>query len=198
MDDLFKALRTATEKWTALDEAQWARLADIFVVRQVAARAYVSLPGDAAHELLFVCQGLLRFYYVSEDGKESNKAFIAENEFAGPLASAMLNLPIYYGIQALEPTTVLVAPFTQFTALYQENPVFERLGRRLAELLLVRKELRTRSMLEQSAMERYHDFVQANPELLHRVPQYHLASYLGITEVSLSRLKNASRKLPES
>ena len=198
MDDLFKALRTATEKWAALDESQWARLADIFTVRQVAARAYVSLPGDATHELLFVCQGLLRFYYVSEDGKESNKAFIAENEFAGPLASAMLNLPIYYGIQALESTTILVAPFTQFTALYQEDPVFERLGRRLAELLLVRKELRTRCMLEQSAMERYLDFVQTHPELLHRVPQYHLASYLGINGVSLSRLKNASRKLPES
>ena len=80
-----------------------------FTVRRVAARAYISLPGDATHELLFVCQGLLRFYYVSGDGKESNKAFIAENEFAGPLASAMLNLPIYYGIQALEPTTLLAA-----------------------------------------------------------------------------------------
>ena len=147
-------------------------------------------PGDETHELLFCCQGVLRFYYLSADGKETNKAFIAENEFAGPLASTMLGLPVYYGIQALEQTDYLVAPLSQFTALYSANPLFERIGRKLAELLLMRKELRMRSMLEQTATERYLDFKAKNPSLINRIPQYQLASYLGISEVSLSRLKN--------
>jgi len=101
----------------------------------------------------------------------------------------MLNLPVYYGIQALEPTTYLVAPLEQFTALYTVDPLFERIGRKLAELLLIRKELRMRSMLEQTATERYLDFIQKNPSLAERIPQYQLAAYLGISEVSLSRLK---------
>ena len=69
--------------------------------------------------------------------------------------------------------------------------MFERLGRKLIESLLVRKELRTRSLLQQSAKERYLSFLETYPHLVARIPQYQLASYLGITEVSLSRLKNS-------
>ena len=89
-----------------------------------------------------------------------------------------------------------IAP--EFTELYSHDLVYERLGRKLAEQLLVRKELRMRSMLEQSASERYLEFVKKYPDLVDRIPQYHLASYLGITEVSLSRLKNSRRNLAES
>jgi hypothetical protein len=61
--------------------------------------------------------------------------------------------------------------------------------------LLVRKELRTRSLLQQNAKERYLSFLETYPNLADRIPQYQLASYLGITEVSISRIKNA---LPSS
>ncbi len=191
-------LRDGFSQWAALPKPQWQQLATIFRVRHAAQREFVTQPGDDKHELIFVCQGLLRFYYLSADGKETNKAFIAENEFAGPLASAMLGLPLYFGIQALEGTTMLVAPFSDFTALYDQHPLFERLGRKLAEQLLVRKELRMRSMLEKSAHERYLEFLNTNPQLVHRIPQYHLASYLGITEVSLSRIKNSMTKTTPS
>ena len=185
-------LRNSFSKWAELSDEQWATLSNIFRIKEVAAKNSVAFPGDNRHELIFVCKGLLRFYFISSDGKESNKAFIVENEFAGPLASAMLGLPIYYGIEALEDTTMQVANFNDFTELYSKDLVFERIGRKLAERLLVRKELRTRSMLEQNARERYLKLLAENPKLIKRVPQYHMASYLGITEVSLSRLKNKS------
>lgn len=189
----FDQLHTAVSAWVTLDKAQWKALANTFATCHAQPREHIGLPGDTKHDLIFVSDGLLRFYYLSPDGKESNKAFVAENEFAGPLASAMLGLPLYYGIEALEETTMLVAPLADFTALYHQHAVFERLGRKLAELLLVRKELRTRSLLEQTAYQRYEAFLNEHPTLVQRIPQYHLASYLGITEVSLSRLKNANR-----
>ncbi|MEM9774555.1 MAG: Crp/Fnr family transcriptional regulator [Chloroflexota bacterium] len=194
IDQHLQALKDAFEQWAPLSELQWAMLSSIFKVRRADAKADVALPGDTEHELIFVGEGLLRFYFLAADGKESNKAFIAENEFAGPLASASLGLPLYYGIQAIEDTTMLYANFKDFTALYDEDFVFERLGRKLAELLLIRKELRTRSLLEKSAGERYSEFLEKHPDLVDRVPQYHLATYLGVTEVSLSRLKNARTK----
>ncbi|WP_414588554.1 Crp/Fnr family transcriptional regulator [Scytonema sp. PCC 10023] len=126
---------------------------------------------------------------MTDDGMESNKAFIAENTFAGSLAAYNLDLPIVYGVQALEPTMLLTASFSDFVALFDQHPIFDRLGRKLAEWLLIRKELRARSLLQQQATERYLDFVKQYPDLVKRVPQYHIASYLGITEVSLSRLK---------
>ena len=182
-------LRNAIAQWVTLSDLQWAKLRTIFRQREVPSREFVALPGAETHELLFVCQGLLRFYYVAGDGRETNKAFIAENEFAGPLASSALALPLYYGIEALEPSDLLVAPFSDFSGLFEQDPMFDRLGRKLAERLLIRKELRTRSLLQQNASDRYRDFVRQHPDLIDRVPQYHIASYLGITEVSLSRLK---------
>ena len=197
-DKLFTNMRQELSHWTEMTDEQWEKLQAIFKLRSADSKEMIGFPGDSEHELIFVGQGLLRFYYLSADGKENNKAFIAENQFAGPLASAALGLPLYYGIEALEDTAFLVANFSDFTNLYDEDIVFERLGRKLAELLLIRKELRTRSLLEKTAGERYTDLLAEHPELIQRVPQYHLASYLGITEVSLSRLKNSRTNRAEA
>ena len=185
----FERMRDALKGWVSLSELQWQTLAAIFRVKQVEAHRHLFYPGSNEHELLFVYRGLLRFYYPAEDGSESNKAFVAENAFAGALAASALKLPVIYGVEALEDTTLLAAKLIDVTALYDEHPVFDRLGRKLTELLLTRKELRARSFLQQNARARYLDFLKEHPDLITRVPQYHIASYLGVTEVSLSRLK---------
>jgi CRP-like cAMP-binding protein len=188
---LYQQLRTALVQWVDLTEPQWRSLASIFRVRTVQRQEHVLLPGAGVQELSFVCRGLLRFYCLADDGLESNLVFVAENRFACPLSTFSANLPLIYGIQAIEPTTYLTARYTDFFALCDQDPVFDRLGRRLSELSLTSKELRTRSLLQQQAQDRYLDFVRQHPNLAQRVPQYHIASYLGITEVSLSRLKRA-------
>lgn len=182
-------MRKALAKWVRLDDRQWSQLTEIFGSKTVKPRQNILLPHTSVHEIYFVCDGLLRFYYLSNEGVESNKAFVAENTFAGALAALALELPVLYGIQALEPTTYLVAQLQDFVDLYKRDCVFEKLGRKFAEWLLIRKELRTRSLLQQQAKQRYISFVRDYPKLVLRVPQYHIASYLGITEVSLSRIK---------
>ena len=190
----YQQMRNALSSWVNLSNDQWRQLAKIFQSRTVNHREHILLPDTAVHEIYFVCHGLLRFYYLSDDGVESNKAFIPENTFAGSLAALALNLSVLYGIQALEPTTYLVTQFSEFVALFEQDPVFERLGRKFAEWLLIRKELRTRSLLQQQGQQRYLTFAQDYPELVARIPQYHIASYLGITEVSLSRIKRSLKQ----
>jgi CRP-like cAMP-binding protein len=187
----FQQLNEIIKMWIDLSEAQWRLLTSIFRVRQLKNKEFVDLPNSEAHEILFVCQGLLRFYYINDEGAESNKAFIAENEFACPVASAILKLPIFYGIQAIEPTVLVSAKYKDFIELCDEHPIYERIGRKLNESLLIHKELRARSLLQNDATERYLEFVKKSPHLIERVPQYHIASYLGMTEVSLSRIKNS-------
>lgn len=184
-------MRAALTPWVNLAEPQWRTLASIFHPRAVDYHEYIIHPGSHAHHLFFVCSGLIRFYYVDDDGMESNKAFIIENQFAGSLAAFALDQPVLYGVQALEPTTMLVASYADFVALYDHHPAFDRVGRKLAEWLLLGKEIRTRSLLQHQASERYQEFVRYYPHLMNRVPQYHIASYLGITDVSLSRIKRA-------
>ena len=87
-----------------------------------------------------------------------------------------------------------MAYYHEFVALFDEHPIFDRLGRRLAEWFLVRKELRTLSLLQHQAKDRYLVFKEHFPQIVERVPQYHIASYLGMTEVTLSRLKRGLRQ----
>ena len=114
----------------------------------------------------------------------------------GPLGAARLGLPTTYGVQALEPTRYWAAPYPSLLALYQAQPVYERFGRELAERLLVHKERRARSLLQEDAATRYRQFVEGEPGLGQRVPLYHVASYLGITPESLSRIRRADRTRP--
>ena len=184
-----EALAAAAVAQTGVSAAAAARLAGAFSLREVAARAPVARPGSSAHEVLFVARGLLRFYYPGEGGAEANKAFVAEGAFAGALAAAELGVPILYGIEALEASTVLAAPVAELAARMEADPALERFGRRLAERILARKERRSRSLLLQSATERYLDFCHTHPDLVQRVPQHHIASLLGMSAVHLSRVR---------
>ena len=189
MTDARRALADAARQWAPLSDAQVAALADAFETRDVDAREPVALPGSDRHHVLFVAQGLLRFYYPTPDGRESNKAFVSEGEFAGALAAAGLGVPILYGIEALEPTRLLAATVERWSALLDTDPAFERVGRKLAERILIRKEQKARSLMVEDARARYLAFVEARPDLVQRVPLYHIASYLGVTDVHLSRVR---------
>ncbi|MEM6645604.1 MAG: Crp/Fnr family transcriptional regulator [Bacteroidota bacterium] len=184
-------LHAAVRCWMTPTDAAQQAFGALFTAHEVAANALVSLPGTMQHELVFVCDGLLRFYYPAAEGKQANKAFITANTFAGAYAASALGTPVLYGVQALEPTRLLAADFAAVRALYDAHPSLDRFGRRLAEWMLMRKEARSRSLLQRNATERYRQFVADHPDLVQRVPQYHIASYLGITEVTLSRLRRA-------
>lgn len=192
MSDPRDQLRDALGRWVDLTEGEWQRLSEIYAPRTMKAGAHVAQPGGETHEMLFVTEGLLRFYYVGKAGAESNKAFVAENDFAGPLVAASRGLPLDYGVQALEPTTLLAAPYLAFRRLVEEDGrTFERLARCMTEHLLAHKEIRTHALLQESARQRYLTFVEVHPEIVQRIPQYHIASYLGITDVHLSRIRRA-------
>ena len=100
-----------------------------------------------------------------------------------------MGVPAPYSVQALEPTVALSAAWADLEALYDRHPALERLGRRIAERIAVKKELRERALLELTATERYQAFVRDEPALFARLPLYHVASYVGVTEVSLSRIR---------
>lgn len=187
-EDLYRRLREALSRWAELPDPRWEELASIFRVKRVSEGAYPLHPGDEDYDLMFVGEGLLRIYYIDEEGRESNKAFPAEDGFAGPLATALLGMPSRYGIQALEDSVLLAARYADYFALLDRHPAFDRLGRKIVEWVLGQRELREQSLLQKSTRERYLEFRRRHPELIERIPQYQVASYLGVTDVTLSRL----------
>jgi CRP-like cAMP-binding protein len=187
--DSFEALVEFASRWVTADAETWTDFQDSFRERSFGPGEHLVFAGDSLSEVFFVAGGLLRLYYSDREGREWNKAFTAEGGFAGSLASGLLGVPAPYSIQALELTSVLVATWADLEALYDRHPALERLGRRIAERIAVKKELRERAFLELTPTERYEAFVHDEPALFARLPLFHVASYVGVTEVSLSRIR---------
>lgn len=145
--------------------------------------------GDIANSVFFICSGLVRFYYISEEGKEYNKSFSHENQFAGAVQYAAQPEPCRFYIQALEPTHTLAISLEGLNTLYQESLAWANLGRLHMESLAVRKTSREAGFLLDSAEQRYKTFLAQEPGLVQRLPLYQIASYLGITDVALSRIR---------
>jgi len=145
--------------------------------------------GEYARHLYFIHSGLLRLFYTSTEGKERNKAFYGPGQATGAVSAAIAGTAAPFSIQALEPCLLVQADLNQ---LYREAPGQPELSRLLIELLadaFIRNEQREAMLLTCSAEQRYQWLVDNEPELTRRLPQFHLASYIGVDAVSLSRLK---------
>jgi len=145
--------------------------------------------GDYDRHLYFIHSGLLRLFYTSAEGKERNKAFYGPGQATGAVSAAIAATAAPFSIQALEPCLLVQADLNQ---LYREAPGRPELSRLLIELLadaFIRNEQREAMLLTCSAEQRYQWLVDNEPELTRRLPQFHLASYIGVDAVSLSRLR---------
>lgn len=145
--------------------------------------------GSFDDNLYLVQQGLWRIYYTTDNGREFIKAFIKDNMFFAALSSFIRQKPVAFSIQALEDSTVIRIPYKVFSDLLQTDPRLLTVWCRYMESHFTRHEDRERMLLIASGIERYHHFLKTHASLEKRIPQYHIASYLGLTEQSLSRIK---------
>jgi CRP-like cAMP-binding protein len=173
----------------AFPESEWDYLLPHLVERDFEKHEFLVRSGEVADCLYFIYQGLVRFFYSTADGKEFNKHFAMENGFAGSIHSRVYNEPCGFFIQALENTKTLVLPNQLINELYDRHACWERLGRKIAEHLALIKEAREKALLLDSLETRYRRFLRDFPGLSDRIPQYHIASYLGVTDVALSRIR---------
>ncbi len=155
--------------------------------------------GDVAEHLYFVHRGLLRYYFVDpESGDERTGQFFDEGQVYTDAASFIAGIPATQSVQALERTEVLRIPRTAIYAAYHADPAMERFGRLMLEEALVGAQRRAANLLRLTADERYRAFEQTRPEVARRVPQYLIASYLGITPEALSRIRGrVARRRPQ-
>jgi CRP-like cAMP-binding protein len=146
--------------------------------------------GDTTHPLYFVHSGEIRYMLiVPESGDDVTKDFSFAPTFAASFGSAVSGQPARVGIVAMTDCVVSTWPLQRLTALYDRHPEWQKLGRKLAEWLYVRKEDREIAFLTLTPEQRYTALTLTFPPIILQVPQLHLASYLGITPESLSRLK---------
>jgi CRP-like cAMP-binding protein len=177
-----------------LPRAEWAAFEALLSARRLRKGELFIKPGDASGRFGLVRSGLLRFYYVGADGSDATKAFRGPGEFAAAYAEMLMGAPSRTHIEALEDSELLVADYARIKGLYRRHAGWQELGRLIAENFYINKERREFELLQLSARERYALFDQEYPGLAKRIPQYHVASYLGITPVALSRIVSGLKR----
>ena len=146
--------------------------------------------GDHSDVLYLLDSGLVRLFYTTADGKERNKAFYTAGDVTGPVSAAMTAKPAPFSIQCLEPSELIGFHFNDLRGAASDNTELARLYRDLLAEAFIRNERREALLLTLNAEQRYRWLLEHESELLARVPQFHIASYLGVDAVSLSRLKS--------
>ena len=182
-------LRAYVTRFVALTEAEWVAFSSLFSERALAKGTYFAREGRVEKEMGFLLHGVMRAFYRDVSGTEYNKFFFTENEFTGAYTSLVMGQQNYINIEALTPCTLLVAPYARMQALYREHRGIETLARLLAENFYAYKEQREIKMVLLDAGARYHLFREEYPLLESSIPQYHIASYLGVTPTQLSRIR---------
>jgi len=144
--------------------------------------------GNVCRYVIFIETGLVR-YYMNKEGVEQTNYFNKENEFVCDYMSFLTQIPSYVNIQALEDTTVWVISFAGIQQFYKEVTAGERFGRLAIEEVFVNVISQIGSLYTDSPEVRYNKFLANYPDIGQRVPQYYIASYIGVKPQSLSRIR---------
>ena len=150
---------------------------------------YFLQAGEIPDRLGYNVSGLLRLFYIDDSGKEINKHFCLENTVAVAYRPFLRREESEIYIQALEDTELVVIDYKTYNDLLNSHICWQKVARKLAEMLFVLEQKRESELLLKNAQERYIQFLHDYPNLINRLNQYHIASYLGITPESLSRIR---------
>ena len=192
----FQRLRAYLESKATFTEEEFARMETLYGTRVLRAGEFFQRAGEPATHGAFVTTGCLRSYFVDPDGKEHIMEFAPENWWIGDPAFLLTpGAPATYFIDAVEDSNLLVFDRAAHEFAIGRIPGAAAAYRLGLERSAAAKDQRILNALSTSAEERYEAFVKKYPSIVSRVPQFMLASYLGVTPETLSRVRKArSRK----
>lgn len=185
---MFDLIYHYTSEMVSLTNKEKAIFEDAFTFRQVPKKFTLVKEGEIAREIYFINQGLLRLYY-SKEGEEITAFIFREGLFASSYDSFLQQSPGIQSLETLEDCDLLVLSFDRLQELYEKLPKMNILTRKVAEQRFINAQRILSSFILDSPEERYRKFEEQNKDLLQRVPQHIIASFLGITPVSLSRIR---------
>lgn len=192
---MLEQLKHFVSGFVVLTHDDFSLLAEKIVVRNFDKREQLLRPGEVEQYMNFVVTGLVRMYFYK--GKTEVITNIArEGELVSASSSFLSGAPSNYFIETLEPTTMLSLTREHLEQIYQKNIRIERLGRLMTTQFVMQKEEWEHECMRLDTRERFTRFVERNPELVQRVPQKYLASYLNMKPETFSRLKHLTKKRP--
>ena len=172
-----------------LSEAELQKVDSLLYEKTIAKNDFLIKQGKVANEVVLIKEGILRSFFISDEGEEITNCITFKNELMSAYSSFILQNPTDENIQALTDTHLQIINRTDLLGLYQTSIQWQEVGRFLAEMQYVALEKRIVFFQKQNAKQRYQELLQNHPNYIQYIPLNNLASFLGITIRHLSRIR---------
>ena len=186
---MFELLYKKVNSIIPITEEELSSCKDLFVSKKLRKRQFLLQEGDVCKYQAFVEKGMLRSYTIDEKGTEHILQFASEGWWMADLSSYLTGEPSLFNIEALEDAELLLLTKPSWEKLMQTIPRSEHYFRILIQNNLVATQKRLMQSLVETAEEKYIKFTQTYPDCIQRLPQHMIASYLGLSRETLSRMR---------
>lgn len=193
---MFELLHNKVTETISITEEEFNFCKTLFLPKKLRKKQYLLQEGDVCKYTAFVEKGILRTYSIDDKGNEHILQFSLEGWWVADLYSFLTGEDSIFNIEALEDCELLLITKPSWDALLDKVPAFERYFRILIQNNLIATQRRVMGALSETAEEKYTKLINNFPGCIQRVPQHMIASYLGVTPETLSRIRGnlASRK----
>ncbi|KKJ78119.1 catabolite gene activator protein [Kiloniella litopenaei] len=177
------------QKLSPISSGEWAKAKALFLDRSYQADEIIFSAGDRPEGVYFLTKGIGRYFYIDSEGRERNKSLVKAGGAFASISSVVNGEQSPFYTQAITPCDVMVINYGDLIRLSEENKNWATFVRRLYENLVLKKERREADFLMLSARQRYEGFLAEFGADSDLIPLRHVAMYLGITDVTLSRIR---------
>lgn len=186
---MFNLLQEKISAIVAINEKEFNYFTSLFVPKKLRKRQYFLQEGDVCKYQAFVEKGIMRSYTIDEKGSEHILQFASEGWWMADLSSYLTGEPSILNMDALEDVELLLVTKASWEQAMKEIPALEHYFRVILQNHLVATQKRLLQSLAETTEEKYNRFLITYPECVQRVPQHMIASYLGVTRETLSRVR---------
>jgi len=186
---MFDQLVSSVQKIIVLSDEELGSISRFFVPKKIRKRQYMLNAGDVCRHVVFVKKGFLRSYSIDDNAQEHVMQFATEGWWISDMGSFLSGDEAIYNIQAIEDSELLLLSKEGMDEIMNQIPKMERYFRLLMQSNIVALQRRLRVVQTHSAEEVYLKLMEVRPEIISRAPQQYVASYLGITPETLSRIR---------
>lgn len=178
-------------QWIDLTSEEFDSLSGILTSKKLRKKDHIAEEGKICQNMFFALEGYVRFYHLDAKGNEITSDFYFAPSFLTSYTSFITGTPSFVNVQAMTDMEVLEFSKNDLYNLYNKHPKIERLGRLLAEHVAITSEQHLFLLLNQTAETRYRTLLKNHPQYVHTIPLQYIASYLGITQETLSRMRKS-------
>lgn len=178
----------------SLSDEQWKYIESVTIVKKLRKHQLLLKEGDIWNSHAFICNGCVRRYYIDADNVEHTLQFSIENWWTGDRESLLTGTPSKYNIEAIENTSVLLIGKEDFDKICIEIPSFSSIINSILQKSLNTTHKRIQADISLTAEDKYLHFIESFPKIANRVPRHMLASYLGVSPETLSRIRKLASK----